>query len=340
MKIFPARVACCLLHRPFRAASVSSVPSVLNPPPRPRSLHGTVVEQCSRKEPAFSDSCSQTLFHRFQILFFVRPVIHLRLTPPSDVAAYCLPPIDAEMKHMYSCNKVAAPAPFPMDSSQPNEVSRIIGRGSQIAPPNRFESVRLESDWEQLEHDDQAADDRRIATQFFADATQSLITSNDSPDIPFTYSINPYRGCEHGCAYCYARPGHEFLGLSAGLDFETQIFVKEYAPELLRRELLSPNWVPQMVAIGGVTDPYQPIERRLELTRRCLQVFLEFRNPVGIVTKSALVARDRDLLGELARYQASAVYMSVTTLDPELARKMEPRAAMPAARLRAIRELT
>lgn len=139
---------------------------------------------------------------------------------------------------------------------------------------------------------------------------------------------------------CFARPFHEHLGLSAGLDFESQIFVKEDAPELLRKELMSPKWVPQMVAIGGVTDPYQPIERRLELTRRCLHVFHEFRNPVGIVTKSALVARDRDLLGELARFHAAAVYVSVTTLDAELARKMEPRAATPAARLRAVRELT
>jgi DNA repair photolyase len=139
---------------------------------------------------------------------------------------------------------------------------------------------------------------------------------------------------------CYARPGHEFLGLSAGLDFETQIFVKEDAPELLRQELLSPRWVPQSVSMSGVTDPYQPVERRLQLTRRCLKVFAEFRNPVGLVTKSALVSRDRDVLGELARYQAAHVFLSVTTLDPDLARVMEPRAATPAARLRTIRELT
>lgn len=139
---------------------------------------------------------------------------------------------------------------------------------------------------------------------------------------------------------CYARPGHEFLGLSAGLDFESQIFVKEDAPELLRKELLSSKWVPQTVSMSGVTDPYQPVERRLQLTRRCLDVFAEFRNPVGIVTKSALVARDRDLLGELAKYDAAHVFLSVTTLDPELARNLEPRAAAPAARLRTIRELT
>jgi DNA repair photolyase len=139
---------------------------------------------------------------------------------------------------------------------------------------------------------------------------------------------------------CYARPGHEYLGLSSGLDFESQIFVKEDAPELLRKELSSPRWVPQAVSISGVTDPYQPVERRLHLTRRCLEVFAEFRNPVGIVTKSALVSRDRDVLGELARYQAANVFLSITTLDPELARVMEPRAASPAARLRTVRELT
>lgn len=139
---------------------------------------------------------------------------------------------------------------------------------------------------------------------------------------------------------CYARPGHEFLGLSAGLDFETQIFVKEDAPELVRAELSAPKWVPQTVSISGVTDPYQPVERRLELTRRCLKVFAEFRNPVGIVTKNALVARDKDVLGELAQYDAAAVFLSITTLDPELSRTMEPRASIPEARLRAIRELT
>jgi DNA repair photolyase len=139
---------------------------------------------------------------------------------------------------------------------------------------------------------------------------------------------------------CYARPGHEFLGLSAGLDFESQIFVKEDAPELLQKELASPKWIPQTVSMSGVTDPYQPVERRLQLTRRCLEVFAEFRNPVGIVTKSALVARDRDVLGELARYQASQVFLSITTLDTDLARNMEPRAATPTARLRAIRELS
>lgn len=209
------------------------------------------------------------------------------------------------------------------------------GRGAATNPPNRFVPLYREAipGWTE-------GDDPSPRTHFYKDSSRTILNTNDSPDIPFTYSVNPYRGCENGCSYCYARPGHEFLGLSAGLDFETQIFVKEDAPELLRKELASPKWVPQTVSLSGVTDPYQPVERRLQLTRRCLEVFAEFRNPVGIVTKSALVSRDRDLLGELAGFDAALVFLSVTTLDPDLARRMEPRAAAPAARLRALRELT
>ena len=210
----------------------------------------------------------------------------------------------------------------------------IRGRGSASNPPNRFIPLYREAIPGWTEEEDPAP-----RTRFFRDDARSALTKNDSPDIPFTYSLNIYRGCEHGCSYCYARPGHEYLGLSAGLDFESQIFVKEDAPELLRQELLSPKWVPQTVSLSGVTDCYQPIERRLQLTRRCLQVFAEFRNPVGIVTKSALVTRDIDVLQELAKFNAAAVYLSITTLDAELARNLEPRAATPQARLRAIREL-
>ncbi|MCE9532133.1 MAG: PA0069 family radical SAM protein [Planctomycetes bacterium] len=208
------------------------------------------------------------------------------------------------------------------------------GRGASENPPNRFIPLYREryDDWDDPE-------DPAPATRFFRDQTRSILTTNDSPDIPFTFSLNPYRGCEHGCIYCYARPTHEWLSLSAGLDFETQIFVKENAPELLRQELRSRKWVPQTVSISGVTDAYQPIERRLELTRRCLQVFAEFRNPIGIVTKNALVARDIDILKELAAVQGAMVYLSITTLDPDLARVMEPRASNPVARLRAIEEL-
>jgi len=209
------------------------------------------------------------------------------------------------------------------------------GRGAAENPPNRFERIIYERDAEWNEADDPAP-----KTQFFHDATASIITYNDSPDVGFDASLNPYRGCEHGCIYCYARPYHEYLGFSAGLDFETKIVVKENAPELLRRELASRKWKPQVLVISGVTDPYQPIERRLKLTRRCLEVLVEFRNPVVIITKNYLVARDIDMLTALASHGAAAVYLSVTTLDPELTRFMEPRTAQPATRLRAIRELT
>ena len=216
-----------------------------------------------------------------------------------------------------------------MSTNQP-----LHGRGSSDNPPNRFIPLYRErvDDW--VDPDDPAP-----TTRFFRDGTRTALASNDSPDIPFRFSLNPYRGCEHGCIYCYARPSHEWLSLSAGLDFETKIFVKENAPELLRAELSAKKWVPQTVSISGVTDAYQPVERRLEITRRCLQVFAEFKNPVGIVTKNALVARDIDLLKELASVQAAMVFVSVTTLDSDLARVMEPRASAPAARLRAIEEL-
>lgn len=208
------------------------------------------------------------------------------------------------------------------------------GRGVPINPPNRFERISLERDpdWD-------PAADPAPATVFYRDVSQTIISRNDSPDIPFETSLNPYRGCEHGCAYCYARPYHEYLGFSAGLDFETRIMVKENAPELLRRELSSPKWKPQVLALSGVTDPYQPAERRFRLTRGCLEVLAEFRNPVGIVTKNHLVTRDTDLLGGLARFQAAEVHLSVTTLDSDLARRLEPRTSSPRQRLGAIRTL-
>jgi DNA repair photolyase len=211
----------------------------------------------------------------------------------------------------------------------------IKGRGAADNPPNRFELIH----YDRLE---EGADDEcpAPATQFFRDSTASIIATNDSPDVPFAASINPYRGCEHGCVYCYARPYHEYLGFSIGLDFETKIMVKEDAPALLRKELSAKKWTPQVLGMSGVTDCYQPIERRLELTRRCLQVLVEFRNPVWIITKNRLVTRDIDILQELVPHQAAAVVIAVTTLDPELARVMEPRATTPAARLSAIRELT
>jgi DNA repair photolyase len=211
----------------------------------------------------------------------------------------------------------------------------IRGRGVADNPPSRFDRIVYERDPDIPPDEDVAP-----ATILLRDTTRSIIATNDSPDVGFDASINPYRGCEHGCAYCYARPYHEYLGLSAGLDFETKILVKEDAPELLRRELMSQRWQPRHLGISGVTDAYQPVERRLRLTRRCLEVLAEFRNPVCIVTKNHLVTRDIDLLGELAKHQAACVIISVTTLDAELARRMEPRATQPAGRLAAIEELS
>jgi len=216
----------------------------------------------------------------------------------------------------------------------PDEQGGFPARGAGSNPPNRFEPLRLERD-----PDWNPEDDPLPRTQFFKDHSCSIITWNDSPDVPFEASLNPYRGCEHGCVYCYARPFHEYLGFSAGLDFESKIMVKENAPELLRAELASPAWQPRVLALSGVTDPYQPVERRLRLTRRCLEVLAEFRNPVCVVTKNALVTRDLDLLGELARYRAAAVFVSVTTLDAELRRVLEPRTSPPQARLATIRAL-
>jgi DNA repair photolyase len=208
-------------------------------------------------------------------------------------------------------------------------------RGAAENPPNRFEKVHLERDEEWNPEEDPLP-----RTQFLKDSSKTIIAYNDSPDIGFEASINPYRGCEHGCIYCYARPFHEYLGFSSGIDFETKIMVKENAPQLLREELSSPKWKPQVIAISGVTDCYQPIERKLKITRGCLEVLAEFRNPVGIITKNFLVTRDIDLLAELARHNAVQVHISLTTLDTELRKIMEPRTSPPAARLEAIRRLS
>jgi DNA repair photolyase len=228
-----------------------------------------------------------------------------------------------------------------MSLGQNQPSTRIIGRGAQIAPPNRFEAARTEADWEQLEFDEQAtAETRRIPTEFFPDSTKSLITSNDSPDISFTYSINPYRGCEHGCAYCYARPGHENLGLNGGIDFETKVFYKPEAAKILRAELCKPSWKGEVIVMSGVTDCYQPVERKFALTRSCIEVMVEAQQAFAIISKNALVLRDLDLLAPHGRQQLCAVNVSVTTLDAELARDLEPRTSSPQNRLRAIRELS
>ena len=216
------------------------------------------------------------------------------------------------------------------------------GRGTVENPPNRFERLSVESDagaWEEIARTDPDFEPRRVPTQFLRDDSRSIISANDSPDIGFSHSLNPYRGCEHGCAYCYARPYHEYLGYSAGLDFESRILVKERAPELLEAELARRAWRPVPLACSGVTDCYQPVERRLRITRRCLAVLADFRQPVGIVTKNALVLRDLDLLAELASHGAAKVVVSLTTLDAELASNLEPRASRPAARLETLRRL-
>jgi len=217
---------------------------------------------------------------------------------------------------------------------------RVVGRGAQISPANRFERVHAEQDFEQLDPRDEALDERRVPTVFLPNATQRIICENDSPDVGFRYSINPYRGCEHGCAYCYARPGHETLGMNAGLDFETKIIVKHDAPALLREELGHRSWKAETISLSGVTDCYQPAERKFKLTRGCLEVLLEARQPLGIISKNVLMLRDLDLLVPLAAQRLAHVFLSITTLDAELARKLEPRTATPAAKLRAIAELT
>lgn len=210
----------------------------------------------------------------------------------------------------------------------------VHGRGAAFNPINRFENISYERDYDSDPEEDPAP-----ITQFLKDSSHSIISRNESPDVGFSASLNPYRGCEHGCVYCYARPTHEYLGMSAGLDFETKILVKENAPELLRSELTAPGWKPQVLALSGVTDCYQPIERKLQITRRCLQVLCEFRNPTIIITKNRLVTRDIDLLEELTRYNAISVALSITSLDRNLQRDLEPRTSTPENRLNAIRAL-
>jgi len=209
------------------------------------------------------------------------------------------------------------------------------GRGAGCNPPNRFETLRIEAD--PTAHPDDDAP--RHPTVYLRDDTQSVLSPNDADDLSFDYGLNPYRGCEHGCAYCYARIYHEYLGFSAGIDFEAKILVKQDAPALLERELARPRYRPGVISLSGVTDCYQPVERRLRITRGCLELLARFRNPVVVITKNALVARDVDVLADLARHGAAAVYLSITTLDPDLARILEPRASSPRARLAAIRML-
>jgi DNA repair photolyase len=226
----------------------------------------------------------------------------------------------------------------PIVEETPPPPAAIHGRSASWNPANRFEKLHVDLvDVDVVQVDPAEGEEKpRRTTQFFRDATRTIIARNNSPDVGFETSLNPYRGCEHGCIYCFARPTHEYLGFSAGLDFESKIMVKTDAAKLLEAELSSPKWEPQVLVMSGVTDPYQPIERKLRITRSCLEVLAKFRNPVAIITKNRLVTRDIDLLSELAFHNASAVNVSVTSLDPELQRVLEPRTSSPAARLEAV----
>jgi DNA repair photolyase len=232
------------------------------------------------------------------------------------------------------------PAPLPSapagEAGAAVERDRRRGRGAHSNASGRYEAlarVVFDDGWEKIE------DLPPFKTTVTVDATRKIITRNESPDISFDRSINPYRGCEHGCVYCFARPTHAFLGLSPGLDFESKLFMKPSAPELLERELSAPGYVPKVIAIGTNTDPYQPIERRHQIMRRILEVLERSGHPVGIVTKSALVLRDLDILARMAKRDLVKVAISVTTLDAKLARTMEPRASTPPRRLEALRQL-
>jgi len=218
---------------------------------------------------------------------------------------------------------------------------KIKGRGSQFNLPNRFEQIYIdqtsnESD-EYFEFDER---EKKVQTVFYNDHSKSILSKNESPDLGMGYSINPYRGCEHGCIYCYARATHEYLGFSSGLDFETKIMVKRDAAKLLEEAFSKSSWQPETIVVSGNTDCYQPVERKLEITRGCLEVFLKFRNPVAIITKNALVQRDVDILKELAKLNLVRVVISITSLKKEIQSKMEPRTSTPARRLQTIEFLS
>jgi len=219
------------------------------------------------------------------------------------------------------------------------------GRGAVSNPDGRFEReqrVAIDDGWARAPAPEGDDDDEAppLATTLSVDASRTIIARNESPDIPFSQSINPYRGCEHGCIYCYARPSHGYLGLSSGLDFETKLFFKPDGPKLLRAELARAGYKPSAIAFGSNTDPYQPVERKLRLTRQLIEILAEYEHPFTIVTKSASVTRDIDIIAPMSRKRMAKVFVSVTTLDRDLARMMEPRASTPARRIDAIRELS
>ncbi len=215
--------------------------------------------------------------------------------------------------------------------------TKIRGRGAQFNPGNRFEKLSIEDfKPDEMDYFTEPEEEQKILTQFFKDDSRSVIAKNDSYDVGFEYSFNPYRGCEHGCVYCYARPSHEFLGFSAGTDFESKIMLKKDAPKLLEAEFNKKSYKPDFIMFSGNTDCYQPVERELEITRETLKVCLKYRNPVSIITKNALIERDMDILKEMAELELVSVCLSVTTLDKDLARKMEPRTSSPGRRLQVI----
>src|ERR1700744_496091 len=239
------------------------------------------------------------------------------------------PPVQAPSK------PAGAPSEFP-ELAVAIDRERRRGRGAQSNASGRYESeakVAFDDGWQSLE------DLPPFKTTVTLDTSRKVIARNDSPDIGFDRSINPYRGCEHGCVYCFARPTHAFLGLSPGLDFESKLLAKPDAPALLEKELSDPKYQPRTIAIGTNTDPYQPIERKYQVMRGILEVLERAGHPVGIVTKSALVLRDLDILTRMAKRNLVKVALSVTTLDPKLARTMEPRAATPSRRLETLRQL-
>lgn len=218
---------------------------------------------------------------------------------------------------------------------------QVVGRGSQSKPANRFLRIEVEDDYSQLEGDQEFAEElTRVRTEYLVDDSKTILSENNSPDIPFRYSLNPYRGCAHGCAYCYARPTHEYLNLNAGLDFETKIMVKLEAAELLRKRLSKKSWQCEPIMASGVTDAYQPAERKFRLARACVEVAKEFSQPISMITKNALVTRDVDLLGEMAERGLTRVAISLTSLDQSLTKKLEPRTSSPQARLNAMQVLS
>lgn len=221
-----------------------------------------------------------------------------------------------------------------------DSLNKIIrrGRGALENPTGRFEAAVKTVDEDAWVDPEQDNEPRQVETQVFIDATKSIVSVNDSPDAPEA-SVNPYRGCEHGCIYCFARPGHEYLGMSLGLDFETKIFAKPDAPRLLAETFSKKNYQPRPIMMSGNTDCYQPLERKMRITRGCMEVYRDFRHPAYIVTKNHLVTRDIDIFQEMAAHECIAVYLSVTTLDAKLSRAMEPRASTPGMRLRAIETL-